>query len=194
MVVAAFHSQRGLARAAGVPPSTVSRIEAGDMDPTVGMLERLVAAAGCVLDLDARDGSPSIAWLALRSDARDLDWMAARGLADWATQHPAAVATMVAAPPPVTGSPVVDNLIAAIAETIADDAGTPAPSWCRRIPPLAKQWEAPGTPAMRRRWRQSTLPRFAARNVWSPSNAIWRERDDAGERGGGVLARLPDRG
>ena len=152
------------------------------MDPTVGMLQRLVAAAGCVLDLDARDGGPWITWLALRSDARDLDWTAARGLADWATQHPSAVATMIVAPPPATRVLAVDNLIAAIAETLADDAGTSVPSWCGRIPRLAEPWEAPGTPAMRRRWRQSTPRRFAVRTVWCPANAIWRERDDAGER------------
>ena len=175
-------SQRGLARVAGVPPSTVSRIESGDVDPTVGMLERLVTAAGCLLDIAARDGGPSTAWLALRSDAADLDWTAARGLADWATQHPATVATLIAAPPAPTGSPVVDNLIAAIAETLADDAGTAAPAWCRRIPPLAEAWEAPGTLTMRRRWRQSTPTRFAVRNVWCSSNAIWRERRDGSER------------
>ena len=175
-------SQRGLARAARVPPSTVSRIEAGDVDPTIRMLERLVAASGCVLDLDARDDGPSIARLSLRSGARGLDWTAARGVADWATQHPPAVPAMCAAPPLATGSLAVDNLIAAMAETLADDVEMPAPWWCRRIPPLAEPWEAPGTPTMRHRWRQSTPPRFAARNVWCASNAIWRERGDASER------------
>jgi hypothetical protein len=160
----------------------VSRIEAGDVDPTVGMLERLVTAAGGVLDIDVRDGTPSAAWLALRSGTADLDWTAARGLADWAAQYPASVAALIAAPPASTGSPVVDNLIAAIAETLADDAGTQAPSWCRSVPPLVEPWEPSGTPAMRRRWRLSTPARFAVRNLWCPSNAIWRERHDAGQR------------
>ena len=39
-------SQRALARRAGVPASTVNRIELGRMSPTVEMLDRLLAAAG----------------------------------------------------------------------------------------------------------------------------------------------------
>lgn len=43
-------SQRELARAAGVPQSTVSMIESGKQQPSVAMLERLLAAAGFTLD------------------------------------------------------------------------------------------------------------------------------------------------
>lgn len=39
-------SQRALARDAGVPPSTVQRIEAGQVSPTIAMLDRLLDAAG----------------------------------------------------------------------------------------------------------------------------------------------------
>jgi transcriptional regulator with XRE-family HTH domain len=39
-------SKRELASLAGVSPSTVGRIEAGTMDPTVTMVQRLIAAAG----------------------------------------------------------------------------------------------------------------------------------------------------
>jgi len=38
-------SQRGLAEAAGVPQSTIARIETGTMQPTVALLYRLLAAA-----------------------------------------------------------------------------------------------------------------------------------------------------
>lgn len=40
------YSQRQLAERAGVPQSTVSKIESGRQQPTMAMLERLVAAAG----------------------------------------------------------------------------------------------------------------------------------------------------
>ncbi|MGX7824785.1 helix-turn-helix domain-containing protein [Actinokineospora sp. 24-640] len=43
-------SQRELARAAGVPQSTVSMIESGKQQPSVAMLERLLAAAGFTLN------------------------------------------------------------------------------------------------------------------------------------------------
>src|SRR5215204_5348743 len=39
-------SQRELAKRAGVPQSTVSKVESGRQQPTVAMLERLVTAAG----------------------------------------------------------------------------------------------------------------------------------------------------
>jgi predicted nucleotidyltransferase/DNA-binding XRE family transcriptional regulator len=43
-------SQRELARAAGVPQSTVSTIESGQRQPSVSMLERLLDAAGFRLE------------------------------------------------------------------------------------------------------------------------------------------------
>lgn len=43
-------SQRELARAAGVPQSTVATIESGQRQPSVAMLERLLEAAGFHLE------------------------------------------------------------------------------------------------------------------------------------------------
>ena len=42
-------SQRALAASAGVPQSTIGRIEAGAMQPTIPLLYRLLAAAGAEL-------------------------------------------------------------------------------------------------------------------------------------------------
>ncbi|MFZ0013049.1 MAG: helix-turn-helix domain-containing protein, partial [Acidimicrobiia bacterium] len=47
-------SRRALASKAGVPISTVSRIEEGRSDPTLGMLARLVDATGSDLVVDAQ--------------------------------------------------------------------------------------------------------------------------------------------
>jgi predicted nucleotidyltransferase/DNA-binding XRE family transcriptional regulator len=44
-------SQRALAERAQVPQSTVAKIETGKQQPSVAMLERLVAAAGFTLDV-----------------------------------------------------------------------------------------------------------------------------------------------
>jgi transcriptional regulator with XRE-family HTH domain len=44
-----YASQRAFAAAAGVSRTTVARIETCDVDPTVGMLSRLVGAAGLSL-------------------------------------------------------------------------------------------------------------------------------------------------
>ena len=43
---AAGMSRRTLARRAGVPISTVSRVEDGEVDPTITMLQRMISAAG----------------------------------------------------------------------------------------------------------------------------------------------------
>src|SRR5450759_3061636 len=48
-----------LAARAGVPTSTVSRIEADAMDPTVVMLTRVMAAAGCRLELNFARVAPA---------------------------------------------------------------------------------------------------------------------------------------
>ena len=50
-------SQRALAAAAGVPHSTVARIESGTMQPTLPLLYRILAAAGLEprIDLEAYD-------------------------------------------------------------------------------------------------------------------------------------------
>ena len=48
-------SQRALAEAAGVSPSTVARIERGRLEPTLDLLLRLVDAAGLRLRLVLED-------------------------------------------------------------------------------------------------------------------------------------------
>lgn len=53
-------SQRALAEATGVSPSTITRIEKGRMEPTVALLTRLVDACGLELRLSlAEPDAPS---------------------------------------------------------------------------------------------------------------------------------------
>lgn len=49
-------SQRALASTAGVPQSTVARIELGALSPRADTLERLLRAAGQTLSLEPRIG------------------------------------------------------------------------------------------------------------------------------------------
>ena len=168
-------SQRALAAAAGVTPSTIARIEAGRSDATLGMLERLAAAAGRRLEYATPAAGPTIASLASKTTNGEPAWIHARGLADWIHEHPSYAGASIADAPAPTGSAAVDSLMAAIAETIADDYGIPAPGWCAAIPAVDEPWEHPGTPAMRQRSRSAAPPRFAARNIWLARNATWRE-------------------
>ena len=49
-------SQRALARAAGVPQSTVGRIETGQLAPRIDTLDRILRAAGYALTIEPTAG------------------------------------------------------------------------------------------------------------------------------------------
>jgi hypothetical protein len=73
-----------------------------------------------------------------------------------------------------TGSDRIDNLIAAIAETIADAHCVVPPRWCSAVDALEQPWLAPGTAAMRQRHGADIAPRFARRGVRLPVGTVWR--------------------
>lgn len=60
-------SARDLATASGVSPSTVTRIERGELNPTLSMLERLIDASGSELEVVARPRAPRPTIEALRA-------------------------------------------------------------------------------------------------------------------------------
>ena len=173
-------SRRAVAARAGVPASTVSRIEAGRSDPTLTMLDRIAAAAGRRLELADRSlPSPSLAGLAERAiscPGRRVDWTRIRGLLDWLRERPDRVARAIDDPPPRTGDQRLDALLAGIAEKVADDADVARPRWCGAVPGLEKPWEAPGTPRMRAAAAAAVPPQLAARNIWLAERDLWRGR------------------
>ena len=176
-------SRRALALRAGVPTSTVSRIEDDVSDPTLTMLARLVAATGrrLRLDLEAeepRGRQPRITALAdactLTADGRKVDWTRIRGVLDQIASHPALAGEAIATPPVRTGDAALDALLAGVAEKVADDHGLPRPRWARSVPPAPIAWETPGTPARIRRARDQAPPQLAARNIWLAAGDLWR--------------------
>lgn len=172
-------SRRALASRAGVPTSTVSRIESEQSDPTVLMLERLLAAAGTRLTLDCQplDDHPTLAELAtavnLDGKRLKIDWTRLRGFADWATRHPDGVADAIADPPMHTSTPL-DAILAAFAEELADRCGISHPRWTRAVGPLATQWAPPGTPRMRAEAEASTPQHFRRRNLVLARSSLFR--------------------
>ncbi len=160
--------------------STVARIESGRLDPTTGMLARLLDAAGCQLELAAvRVPLPRLAELAdawavdaLGQDRPD--WTRLRGFLDYLAEHPHQVGVAVAVPPPPSGSGFMDALLAGIAEKVCDDAGVPRPGWARRVPGVAMPWIGPGTPRMQAAARAGTPPQLAARNIFVRADSLWR--------------------
>jgi len=163
-------SCRALAARAGVPASTVSRIEKGEMDPTLTMLRRVLGGASKRLLLDdAPLGRlPSIAALAAAAPPSEerfrADWTALRGFADWARRHPDDLAPAVEDPPARTGTPL-DAILASFTEELCRIHGIDPPRWTADVPPLEKRWEPQGTPRMLKQARKETPPSFRARNL-----------------------------
>ena len=170
-------SQRALARRCGAFASTIRRIEDGSSDPTVTMLQRIAAAAGRQLTIEsAATTATSIAGLVARLDIDEYgepNWTEIRSFADWIDEHSDRALDAIASPPMRTGSDRIDNLIAAIAETIADAHGAEPPRWCSAVVRLDEPWLTPGTAAMRARHEADIPPRFANRNIRLPVGTVW---------------------
>jgi transcriptional regulator with XRE-family HTH domain len=170
-------SQRSLAARAGCTRSTIARIEAGEMDPTVTMLARIASAAGrrLVVETVVPDDGPRLATVADPERGIDsFDWTRLRGIVDWIGLHPTRVDESIGDPPPRTGDARVDNLLAGVAEKVADDAGRPRPKWTSSLPPLPEPWSPPGTPRMRAAEATSAPPQFVARNLLLADHNLWR--------------------
>ena len=177
-------SIRALSARAGVSASTVSRIEAGRMDPTVGMLTRLLDSIGYELDLTTRASTtPTLASLtdAWESSPRGdvIDWTRLRAFLDHLRLHPEDTAGSIRTAPESSGSALLDNLLAGIAETLADEASLPRPDWTGRIPGLRDAWSTPGTPRTREAARVSTPPALASRGLTLARSSLWRDRHRA---------------
>ncbi len=171
-------SRRVLAAKAGVPTSTVSRVEEEQSDPTLSMLDRLVAAAGGRLVVEVLAGDrPTIAALATALDRNPtrlkVDWTRLRGFVDWATQHPDQVADAIADPPLRTSTPL-DAILAALAEQLAYELRVKRPRWTRAVGALSEVWSPPVTPRMRATAEASTPEPFRRRNIILSRSALFR--------------------
>lgn len=163
-------SMRALAARADVATSTIARIESGRVDPTVGMLTRLLSAVGRELQLGThRQPGPEIAELAdawSRGPRGDRpDWTRLRAFLDQLARHPEQQGPATLRRPAPSGSALLDTLLAGVAEKICEDAGLPRPTWARAVPALPEPWANPGTPAMREAIAAAT-PR-ALGQAWS---------------------------
>lgn len=172
-------SRRTLAAKAGVPISTVSRVEEGESDPTLTMLDRLLTAAGrrLVVDAPPRDDSLTLAELATAIDGDldrlKIDWTRLRAFVDWIDLHPSALSGAIADPPVRTNTPL-DAILAALAEELADRNGIERPRWTRAIGPLDEPWSPPATPRMRAEAEATTPAPFRRRKLILAREALFR--------------------
>ncbi|HEX6418050.1 MAG TPA: helix-turn-helix transcriptional regulator [Acidimicrobiales bacterium] len=162
-------SLRALAQAAGVATSTVHRIERGDLNPTVDVIERIAQAAGMVLHVEPQvDHATSLVGLAMSirrdieadPDDRESPVRRAAELVGRFWRADASDRTrMLAAPPQPTGDRRWDAFVGGLAEWLAVRAGLHVPAWAHAddrylhhgwwvtTMPSMRAWEYAGTPA-----------------------------------------------
>ncbi len=175
-------SRRALATKAGVPTSTVSRIEEGQSDPTLRMLARLVNAAGSDLVVESRPREDRLSLAELATAWSDqagrlkIDWTRLRAFVDRIQQDPGALSDAIADPPART-QPLLNAVLAALAEQLADENGIERPRWTRAFGPLDEPWAPPSTPRMRVTFEESTPDAFRRRNLVLSRSALFRTAD-----------------
>lgn len=99
-----------------------------------------------------------------------VDFTTLRAFVDWATRHPNLQQHAVESRPRRTGDPRLDSLVAAVAETLADDAGFARPEWAGTVPP------APGDTPFAPDAALEAPAAFAARGIRLPRETFWRQR------------------
>lgn len=175
-------STRDLARLAGVSYPTISRIENGHEDPRWQTLEKIFDVLGHSLSLatntrrQVRLADLSDAWIEDATHAHHPDWTRLRAFADQLRLHPAHIAQAIMPEPPRSQSEIMNALLAAMAEKIADDAGISRPSWTRSRPPLLEMWSVATRPAKRAEAEAATPVQFLHRKLLIPETTIWRNR------------------
>ena len=173
-------SVRRLSARAHVAGSTITRIQSGAVDPSFQTLERILDAAGFDLRVEAvRAGTPrrrQLGDLANRwthhQDRVRLDWTKWRALLDQLALHPELVPEAIYAPPPPAGDPIIDALLAAVAEKLADDAGLPRPAWTEGVPSLDEPYRPPVARAVPGR---RIPPQLEARGLMIDTESLWRD-------------------
>lgn len=155
------------------------------MDPTIGMLRRLLAAAGTELHLQAVTLQPqpelaelTDAWTSTEHGDRP-EWPRLRLLLDEVLAQPELIQVAIARRPEPSGSAVMDALLAGIADKLADDAGLARPAWTHRGRRLSEPWLTSGTPKQQARHVARTPPQLAVRNVFVDAASLWRDRRPA---------------
>ena len=115
------------------------------------------------------------AWSVSATEMDEPDWIRLRAYIDYLSRHPEAGAQSIAMGPPASGSPLMDNLLAGIAEKVADDYALPRPRWTTEVAPLDHPWEGPGTPRIRAANAAATPPQLVARGIFFPAASLWRQ-------------------
>jgi hypothetical protein len=102
------------------------------------------------------------------------DWAQVRELLDFLDEHPEHVLYAIADHPYPSGNEHFDNLLAAVAEKLADDAGISRPPWCALIKPYVQWWPKAWTPVSVHHANKFTPPQLRMRNCVVDKNVLWK--------------------
>ena len=149
------------------------------MDPTVTMLARITSATGHRLNIRAdqtlrKASLAAIAQLVLGVDAPDIPFTRLRGLIDSLDANPNSAMDAIVDPPPRTGNEDLDNLLAAIANKIAEENLRTRPTWTSDVPIPPAPWRSPGTPRMQALEAAKAPRQFTERRIFLAANNFWR--------------------
>ncbi len=171
-------SVRDLAEAAGVAVSTVTRIQSAAVDPTISMLERVLDAAGFKLLITAvPHGTPTApmlrdlaSYVAPTRYGLRLIWPRWRTFIANLVDNPHQIPETIYVSPGPAGHPILDALVAALADTFAENAGLPQPMWAAAAPPLTNRYR----PTTVTNYDGTKIPpAFLRRNIWIDARALW---------------------
>lgn len=169
---AAGMGQRDLARRTGVSQSSISCIEGGSQDATVGTLERLAQGLGAQLVLipsrllSATSTAERVRSALEEGRAGRADVTVLQLADDLAYAEPAMRAALVVAAPFPTGDRRYDAWIAALVELRLDEVGIPAPAWVNEPERVADpEWLVCGVPGLENLVRPITPAPFLRRGV-----------------------------
>lgn len=172
-----------LARAAGVLHPTISRIRKGHEQPHYSTLENVFdaldnqSAAKRAERKHPRLADLADAWTLDATNTLIPDWVRFRFLTDELRLHPALLAQAILPEPPQSASVVMDVLLAATAEKLADDAGISRPGWTKDRQMLSEPWFVETRPSKQTQAAAHSPTQFVSRGLHIPETAIWRERN-----------------
>lgn len=165
-------SQRELARRAGTSAATLSRYESGQIDPTIGTLNRIVAACA-----RPRRRWPSLASLgpvvSAEQDHRTAWRLVGEFLDDSRISDDDELLRSVMQPPLPTGSSRTDALLPAIAEHLCAERNLAPPQWTQIPIESVPWWFVAGSRFAKRALIESPVS-FARRGIFITAGALER--------------------
>lgn len=105
--------------------------------------------------------------------AKSVPYTALRGFTDWLDRHPMLAGDAIAEQPSSSGDREFDSLVAAIAETVADDMGIARPEWTRAVPSAKRSASAASAPS---RVPGEISPAFERRAIDLTRDTFWHVR------------------